>query len=333
MTPDITVVMSVYNGNQYLSEAINSILTQTYSNFEFIIIDDGSTDTSWALLKSYQDIRICLIRNERNLGLSKSLNIGLAEAKGNFIARMDSDDFCYPTRLEKQISYIKLHPEIGILGTSYENIDQEGQLLSVCQNPTNHNEILWSNMAIAHPTVMMRYSVLKQIGGYQVDGPAQDYDLWMRASAITKLANLPEVLLKYRIHTNSISQKKQDVQYKNSIKIVRKFCSKFLGWDIGNTGAECLYKSAESLIQKSSDDVKEAAKLIEKLCHLYIERQHLTGPDKRKVFFYSSNQLSKLAYINRKKYHLASIKAVFSLIKLTPQRLFSKKTLRVILGM
>jgi glycosyltransferase involved in cell wall biosynthesis len=204
--PKVTVLMSVYNGQQYLREAIESILSQTFKDFEFLIIDDHSADESVSIIESYGDKRIRLIKNDKNLGLAASLNKGISLAKGEYIARMDHDDISLPNRLEEQVRYMDEHFEIGVCGAWFVFC---GDTLSVVvRHPTEHAEIkaelFWRNV-IAHPTVMMRKSVFLENGLLYNESfdKAQDYDLWVRAAQKIQLANIPQVLLRYRVHSES----------------------------------------------------------------------------------------------------------------------------------
>jgi len=208
--------MSVYNSEKYLSESIDSILYQTFENFEFIIINDGSTDKSSDILYSYakKDSRINIIRNDINIGLTKSINKGIAVAKGKYIARMDSDDISYPNRLEKQFGYLENNNEIICLGTEVLLIDPAGRPIGKRNHPIDHDEIqqrlfLGDGGAITHPSIMCRRDALEKIDGYDERfTTAQDLDLYLRFSEIGKLKNIPDVLLKWRQHPNSINHTK-----------------------------------------------------------------------------------------------------------------------------
>ncbi len=211
MQPKVSVVMSVYNGEKYLREAVDSILGQTFRDFEFIIVDDGSTDNTWAILQSYDDPRVILVRNEENIGLTKSLNKGLAIAQGEYIARMDADDVSLPERLEKQVAYLDEHPEVGLIGTSVEIIGKEGERLAVLRRPMDPPLITWSLLfdnCLVHSTVMYRRSLVEKLGGYNPGRYAQDYDLWSRMSFRTQIAKLPEVLISWRRHPAGITAQK-----------------------------------------------------------------------------------------------------------------------------
>lgn len=204
--PAISVLMPVYNQTTYLFEAIDSILNQNYSDFEFIIIDDHSTDVTPHLLEGYrhQDPRICVVRNETTLGVANSLNRGLALARGRYIARMDSDDISFPERFEKQVAFLEEHPRLGVLGTQTCFIDEAGELSQQAnwEKPVQHNLLLWHLLfatPICHPSVMLRTDCLRCIGGYDASYPNEDMHLWTQMAWVTKLANLDEVLLHYRV--------------------------------------------------------------------------------------------------------------------------------------
>jgi glycosyltransferase involved in cell wall biosynthesis len=205
-SPSITVLMSVYNGEKYLREAIDSILNQTFTDFELLIMDNCSTDSSANIVHSYHDQQISLVKNEKNLGIERSLNRGLHRAKGEYIARMDSDDISLPTRLETQIEFMDDHPNIALCGTQAETF---GAKHFSIRNPISHNEIRAHGVfycPVLHPTVMLRKSVLLENNlFYDVSGDytkAEDYELWTRLSEKHQLYNINEVLLKYRIHEN-----------------------------------------------------------------------------------------------------------------------------------
>lgn len=218
--PKVSVLMPVYNSEKFLREAIESILNQTYKDFEFLIINDGSTDSSEDIILSYSDSRIRLIRNERNIGLSQSLNKGLELAKGKYIARMDSDDIALPHRLEKQITFLNSYPEVGILGTDYILIDTKNRNLGINKGPINDLQIRWECLLrnpFAHTTVLIRSdSLLKNGLSYSVSSQAtEDYDLWTRVLKYTHGANLSEPLMRYRVHSDSVSNKYREIQLKN----------------------------------------------------------------------------------------------------------------------
>jgi glycosyltransferase involved in cell wall biosynthesis len=212
MTPTISVVMSVYNGAPFLGKAIESILSQSFSDFEFIIINDGSTDDTASILESYAgiDTRIRIF-SHKNKGLTESLNLGCALARGMFVARMDADDIAIKDRLLLQVQFMEAHPNVGLLGGAFDLIDANGKILCTETLPVEDREIrraLVDSTAFLHPSVLMRKQVLDEVGGYREVTYAEDYDLWLRMSEHTLVANLPKVILQYRIHPDQISVSK-----------------------------------------------------------------------------------------------------------------------------
>jgi Glycosyl transferase family 2 len=211
-SPAISVVMSVYNGAKFLPEAVDSILRQTWSDFEFVIVNDGSTDETWSILEGYrsQDSRLRLVDQEKR-GLTASLNRGCSLSKGEFIARMDADDVAMPRRLEWQMHFMATHPGVGVLGGGFELIDAAGKRLGVSWLPFEDHEIrqlLLDCTAFLHPSVLMSRSVLARVGGYREVKYAEDYDLWLRLAEQTKLANLRKVIHQYRVHPEQVSVSK-----------------------------------------------------------------------------------------------------------------------------
>jgi glycosyltransferase involved in cell wall biosynthesis len=210
-TPKITVLMPVYNGEKYLHESIESILNQSYVDFEFLIIDDASVDKSAEIVRLFDDPRICYLKNDRNLGLIGTLNKGLDIARGEYIARMDQDDISLPKRFAKQVAFLDRHPEIGVLGTAIQMIDSDGNSLeSALVFPDSPICIEWAMYffcPIAHPTVFMRKNIAKEGGGYSPEAVhAEDYDFWVRLSKITRFSNLVETLLKLRKHETNMTK-------------------------------------------------------------------------------------------------------------------------------
>lgn len=220
----ISVVMGVYNGGKYLREAVDSILNQTYKNFEFIIIDDASTDDTNAILHSFNDSRIKVIKNESNLGLTKSLNKGLQLATGKYIARMDADDICDLRRFERQVKFLEDNSHIDLCGTWKSLINDPGE---ISQYPVSHDEIrlaLLSHNPFAHPSVMWRKDAFDKLGfKYNEEYiTSQDYELWSRVVYKIKGANIPENLLFYREHELQVTNSKQKHQSGNATKIKLK---------------------------------------------------------------------------------------------------------------
>jgi glycosyltransferase involved in cell wall biosynthesis len=207
--PKVTVLMSVYNGERYLKESIDSILQQTFTDFEFLIINDGSTDATQDIIVSYHDPRIRVIVNESNIGLTRSLNKGLSLAQGEYIARQDVDDISFPARLEKQVAFLQQHDEVGMVGTDFLVIDKRGQTIVTIQPPSDHADIkvrLWDENVFCHGSVMFKKTCLLQVGRYREPFKyAQDYDLWLRIAEYFDIANLPEPLYYWRLNVSAVS--------------------------------------------------------------------------------------------------------------------------------
>ena len=206
--PMISVVMSVYNGEKYIREAIESILNQTFSDFELIILDDGCTDHTEEIIKEYTDKRIRYTKNPGNLGLAGSLNRGLELARGKYIARMDSDDVALTDRLQKQVDYMENHPDVILLGGQSELLQNDIVMKNDFHAPVEDDEIrlmiLYHNPFL-HPTVMIRGDVVRKNALRYQNRYVDDYDLWIRMLPYGKMHNLEDTLLKYRVHDNNFS--------------------------------------------------------------------------------------------------------------------------------
>lgn len=210
--PSVSVVMPAYNAEKYLREAIDSILAQTYEDFEFIIINDGSTDRTKEIIQSYTDTRIIYLENERNSGICVTLNKGLEAARGRYIARMDSDDISFPERFAVQVDYMDKHPELGVAGSLVERFyDDDISYHDFPPSETNkykcRADLLFST-CVAHPATIIRKSVLdKHNFRYDEDFLGmEDYHLWWRISQYSPIVNIPKILLKYRIHKSQVTQ-------------------------------------------------------------------------------------------------------------------------------
>jgi glycosyltransferase involved in cell wall biosynthesis len=210
--PAISVVMPVYNAEKYLKESIESILGQTFTNFELIIIDDGSKDGSRKILDKFSesDNRVHLIKHPANKGLVESLNDGLAAARGKYIARMDADDISLPDRFKRQLLFMEEYLSIDVLGTQIQIIDSSGKRLQrTWFKPISTQDVKWllgHGAVIAHPSVFIRRRNIPSEGYIKSTWPAEDYDMWQRIYTKHNIANLPEVLLQYRILDSGISQ-------------------------------------------------------------------------------------------------------------------------------
>jgi glycosyltransferase involved in cell wall biosynthesis len=217
--PAISVVMPLYNTERHLAAALDSVLAQTFTDFEIIAVDDGSKDGTLKILRDYEsrDPRVRVL-SRPNTGIVGALNDGLAMARAEFIARMDGDDLCLPQRFAKQIDYLRQHPECVLVGSQVMLIDPEGD--PICphrQTRFTHEEIdhdhLNRGWPVIHPAVMMRRDAVEKIGGYREEYKwLEDLDLFLRLAEIGKLSNLPDILFKYRLHFQSVCHTRYDIQ-------------------------------------------------------------------------------------------------------------------------
>lgn len=261
MSTDLTVLMSVYNGESFLAEAIESILNQTLSDFEFIIIDDDSNDGSAEIIRKYSslDRRIRVYKNPQNLGLSTALNIGLRMARTPYIARLDADDVSVPHRLKTQLSFMRAHPEIDVCGSWLEVYEQPGR----CWRLPEVHEAISAKMlfecSIFHPTAIYKKDVvLNRFGGYASAWPrGQDYDLWQRmeASQSVRFANIAEPLLRYRIHPQQERSGARELQL-STARNVRRSYLKTLGLADCERGLICHEALAHPSAWKGSPSLK-----------------------------------------------------------------------------
>ncbi|OGO06384.1 MAG: hypothetical protein A2Y73_07940 [Chloroflexi bacterium RBG_13_56_8] len=236
MAPKVSVVMSVYNGASYLPAAVESILGQTFSDFEFIIVDDGSTDQTSKILQSFRDERIVLLKNNRNLGLTKSLNRGLERARGEYIARLDADDISLPERLARQVQYLDAHPELGLVASAVVYIDPDGNELGVQRIRTRdfYSALLDVDFVWEHSATMFRTACVQAVGPYRDEFKyMQDVDLWLRIGEKSGLMVLGEPLIKLRLHPESIGATVRVCQREYGLLAVRLAKQRKLG------GEEC----------------------------------------------------------------------------------------------
>lgn len=226
--PTVSVVMPVYNAERFLRVAVESVLQQTFTDFEFIIINDGSTDKSDTIVQSFNDARIRSIVNQQNMGVTIALNKAIELCKGRYIARMDADDVSMPERLQRQVEYLHAHPEISLVASVAEMIDLDGEHLgwwNTDRENISEAEIrstIARTNCIAHPTIMIRAEVMKAHGYRQEKNAAEDYDLWLRLiSHGHRIAKLNEPLLRYRIHQQSVTANAK-LAVSNNLRVFRQ---------------------------------------------------------------------------------------------------------------
>jgi len=223
--PLLTVLMSVKNGEPYLRETVESILNQTFRDFDYLILDNASKDNSREIIRSFNDPRIRLIELPKDIGQVAALNKGLDMIETPLVARMDADDISLPRRFERQVAFMERHPEIGVCGTYAVAFEGEKQVRwkKPCR-PGDVKARLLFGCCLAHPSVMLRKKLFDkfQLRYDEEIGFSEDWELWLRASRHFPLANIPEYLLKYRIHTSSVSSRYFDERQKVDEQLVKK---------------------------------------------------------------------------------------------------------------
>ncbi|WP_254279310.1 glycosyltransferase [Haloarcula marina] len=224
--PTVSVLLPVYNDSKFLEDAINSILHQSYENFEIVIVSEPSDDGTRSIIESYDDHRVRGIHNESRIGLNRSLNKGLDACRGQFVARMDADDLAAERRLSKQVQFLSSHPDIGIVGSFCDKINDNGNICGIYRVPKSDTAIRWCALTknpFAHPAVMMRTSVLDEHDLRYQESKQQfaveDYDLWIRALQYTKGWNIPEPLVKFRSTNDGVSARHKRRQRRNGDQV------------------------------------------------------------------------------------------------------------------
>ncbi len=232
MKPEISVLMSVYNGQERVGAAVESLLAQTFQDFELLIVDDASTDATPEILSGYEDPRLRVLHNDRNLGLTRSLNRALPRANAPLVARQDHDDVSVPGRLQRQVAYMRQHPECVALSSWYELVTEEGEVHKR-RPPVRDTAIRWKLLfgtPLAHPALMARTAALRKIDGYDEALPfAQDYDLECRLADVGRLHNLPEYLVTKAERSRAISVSKGDEQRRLAQQIGCRRIGRLLG--------------------------------------------------------------------------------------------------------
>lgn len=326
--PKVTVLLPVYNGQKYLKDAIQSILDQSYQDFEFLIINDASTDNSKGVIESFTDRRIRYVENKKNLNLLNTLNKGLRLAKGTYIARMDQDDISLLHRIARQVEFLGENPDIGVVGTGFQLIDQSGIKGSSIRFPQSPHFIRWSLCfynPLAHPTVMFRKDPILKIGGYSsLDMgkrgryPSEDYELWRRASKITKLSNMPEVLLYLRKHESNLTNFDQHLI--DARKISSLAISDVLGKAVPQETVDLMWLKNF----KKPTDIEKVADLIFKLYQHYRQKNKMTPQEGQAIRLDAVKRLVDLALrpqarsVQNRVFNQAYTIDIWSSLKLIP---------------
>lgn len=265
-SPIVTVFMAVFNGEKYITEAINSILNQSFTDFELLIINDGSTDKTVEIIDQFDDLRIHLLHNASNKGLTYTRNRGIDEANGKYIAVMDSDDISLPDRLKTQICFMEANPEVALCGGHAIFIDGYSREIGRYEVAVGNNlsyKLVLQNIFV-NSTLIMKKTTMVEVGGYRDMSPAEDYDLSFRISQKNRVANLSEDLVKYREHGNNTSMIQKEKQRNAEYNIIKHIQS-----NLNIPINEITIKTHHNLIRNNVDatNPKQILKLLEALKH------------------------------------------------------------------
>jgi glycosyltransferase involved in cell wall biosynthesis len=312
--------MPVLNEEQYLTASIQSVLNQTFTDFELLIISEhGTSEESLRIIRAYRDDRIRHIHNSVKMGLARSRNVGVTNAKGRYIAVFDADDVNLPSRFEKQVKFLDAHPEVGVLGSRYDIIDEEGRIIERPKPPLEWSLIKWrlllGDCPLAHSSVMVQRGVYAQLGGYNPDLPyVEDYELWVRALKVTKIANMPETLLRHRRHRTSVSYTHKLGMQQNTLSISQRALSSSLGRDVPRHYFDAI------MLHRPLDgkDTFAAASWMRDRCLEYLVKEHMPKSDRRSVRAYNAQKLSPLALMCLRKWPTYSIRIWHLILELDP---------------
>ena len=266
--PKVSVIMPAYNAEQYIGESIDSILKQTFTDFELIILNDCSRDSTEEIILSYRDSRIVYLKNEENMGVAGTLNRGLAAATGEYVARMDADDISLPERLEKQVNFLDRNSKVAVLGTCLERFGEEisTQYRSFSDNAEQMKIDLLFSCGLAHPSVMMRRAVIAELGGYDLEYEGlEDYELWCRVAEQHDVLALPDLLLRYRVHGKQVTKNPSE-KYLTRMRRLKERQLHEIGIPTHGEVAESFYRYC---LGNKPDTVEEAvslAQFLEDVC-------------------------------------------------------------------
>ena len=283
-SPKISVLMAVHNGMPYLLESLDSLLNQTFSDFELVIINDGSTDGTSRVLREYaeKDSRIIIITNDTKRTLPVSLNIGLEHCRGKWIARMDSDDVAHPDRLKVQLSLLENNSKIGLCGTDTVNIDETGNVIGSIQHQRDDKMIRFMLpflCCFVHPSVMFNRELVLNAGGYDESmWTGQDYELWSRIIQETRTANIPMQLLRYRMHNSSMTSSKERKKVHDvfKLKVHRKLINNYLDRDLSDMETNSLLRLILSDRILDDNSILIGLPILKDYLSICIERENST---------------------------------------------------------
>ena len=302
--PKVSVLLPIYNGEQYLRRTLDSLLQQSFKDFEVVAVNDASTDQSRAIVESYNDPRIRLIDNPQNVGQTASLQIALENSRAEYLARQDQDDVSLPERFAKQVAFLDSHPEVGVLGTGYCVIDEHSQELggtAAFYADETLSEMAWRLLWTARlvdSSVMFRRRDAVEVGGFNLAYRyAQDYDLWVRLSFEVGVARIPEVLLQFRVHSDNASNRFAEAQQLEVYSILSQSLTRYLPAELTPEDAERIWRVDNLNKSQARVDIMLTVGIIEKTFKAF--SRGLSGRELASVKKAVAEKIIKIAIRNR----------------------------------
>jgi glycosyltransferase involved in cell wall biosynthesis len=287
--PRVTVLLAVRNGEPYLREAVESVLAQSFGDLELLVVDDASDDGTAAFLAGLSDDRVHVLTNVRNLGQVASLNLGLEHARGVYVARLDHDDVCLPTRLERQVAILDAEPEVAVVGSWSALVDQSGHAVGTArQSIRDYVEFVYWNLVawvlIPHPSATFRRDVVRELGGYDPAlGPSEDKDLWRRLALARHEARIvEEELIRYRLHTGQLSRVQEERQRRNDATSHEAFLRALAGEAVDVRRLRLLL-TADPALFAGADNARGVVADVRRLLAGVAERLALTAPEQARL--------------------------------------------------
>ena len=276
--PLVSVVMPVYNGERFVVEAVRSIVAQTFADFELLVIDDGSIDRTAALLEAERkaDPRIVVHRQPVNAGFKAALDEGCARARGRYIARMDADDISLPARLERQVAFLEQHPDVGAVGSAIQVINEYGARGRTKSYPLGSGLAAWSMVffnSLAHPATMLRRATFEALGGYPAGcaGGTEDYAIFLEIARISRLANLADVLLLYRMWGGNMTKTKWEAQEVDAVRLLRQFLANAFSVELSSDDAFALRGLSRDEYPRDAAQAARVGSIIDRLVAHFAE--------------------------------------------------------------
>jgi glycosyltransferase involved in cell wall biosynthesis len=296
----VTVLLPVHNGAGYIRTSIDSVCGQSLKDFELLIVDDASTDDTIPIINTYNDRRIRILTNPENIGIARSLNRGIEEARGKFIARMDADDSCMPQRLEQQVGFMESNPGVELCGTWAQVVDSYGNPRGCVRPPHLQHGLMWSMLfsnPIVHTSTMFRTATVRRLGGYSTVEDSEDFELWSRLMHVGQIAVLPRVLVRWREHPGGYNTRHFKRRTESGMRSVRENLQRLLSRPVDISDARDLYAVSKRWTLPDPARLKNASGLLERLFSIAISTWE---PDRESTAIIKAHYAGMLLFIASK---------------------------------